>query len=193
MKPNTILPFIMLALIAPNSFANDQSTPMNTSNISAKNSQNEQESAIEIILQEHKQIREKIAKIDKILKSDIKESRSLFKELKNFLIKHEAMEQTVWYPELEKYGDLKDIISTLKKEEQNASDEIKRLDSITDDKEWTSKVKKLFKDVEHHAEDEETKLFPKVKKQLDKSQLDKIGTKIKAYENQDQNQDQVQP
>lgn len=184
MIQNALFPIIVLALMSPNTFADAHDASPKSTTLSGKNVQKEHMDAIEIILQDHNQIRSMIAQLNKSLDSNISQSRILFKELKDFLIKHETMEQKVWYPELEKFADLKDIITKLKKEEQDAGDELKKLDNITDDKEWVSKARKLNKDVEHHAKDEETILFPKVKKLLDKSSLDQIGTKLKDFKNQ---------
>jgi len=183
MNRNAFLP-IVLVLMSSSIFAdvnNANSTPSNTVSSSA---QKEHRDAIEIIIQDHNHIRKMIAQLDKNLGSNIEQSHSIFNELKDFLTKHETMEQKVWYPELEKNDKLKDIISKLKKEEQDASDEIKEIDDTKDDKKWASKVKKLTKDVGHHAKDEETKLFPKVRKTLNKSSLEELGDKLNDYRQQ---------
>jgi hemerythrin superfamily protein len=183
MKHNIFLPVIILTLISPNIFATTHNVNSNSSSITHKSSEKAHTNAIEIILHDHNHIRKMIAQLDKSLDSNIAQSRSIFEKLKDFLIKHESMEQEIWYPELEKHDTLKDIIGKLKKEEQEASDEIKKLDGITDDKEWVSKVKKLNKEVAHHANEEETKLFPKVRKILNETSLEQIGEKIKEYKN----------
>lgn len=139
--------------------------------------------AIEIILQDHKKIEQLISELEKNLNSDIKQSKIKFNELKLFLENHEKMEQKVWYVELEKNADLKAIIDELKKEEDTASNELKQIDSLPNDNEWTAKVKKIIKDVKQHANNEETKLFPKVKQTLDKSTLDDLGNKLESYKN----------
>lgn len=184
MKHNAILPIVVLSLLSPNIFADTNNANPNPA--LSKSTQKVQMDAIDIILQDHDKIREMIASIDKSLNSNITQSRSDFKELKDFLIQHETMEQKVWYPALEKHNDLQDIIAKLKKEEQEAGDELKKMDDITDDKEWASTFRQLAKDVAHHANDEETKLFPKVKKSLNKVSLDQIGEKIKDYKNQNE-------
>lgn len=142
---------------------------------------NEQTDPIQIIMSDHKYIRESFGNLDKKLNSNVSESRSMFSNLKDFLKKHEDMEQSVWYPELEKKDELKSIIADMKKEEDAASKAIKDIDDTKDDKQWVSKVKDLQKAVEHHASDEESKLFPKVKKAFDKAELAKIGEKLQKY------------
>lgn len=159
-------------------------TPQNSKSQTTANSQtknNEQNDPIQIIMSDHKYIRESFGNLDKKLNSNVSESRSMFSNLKDFLKKHEDMEQSVWYPELEKKDELKSIIADLKKEEDAAGKAIKDIDDTKDDKEWVSKVKNLQKAVEHHASDEESKLFPKVKKAFNKDELVKIGEKLQKY------------
>lgn len=179
MNRNVLLA-IILGLSSSSIFAANE-TYENPAHALKASTQQDQQNAIDIILEDHRHIRKMIAELDKMLHSNTAESRTFFKQLKAFLVLHEGMEEKTWYPELESHSDLKEIISNLIKEENDAGDAIKKLDDITDDKEWISKVKELNKNVEKHAKDEETKLIPKVRKILDKSSLDAIGSKMDAY------------
>jgi hemerythrin-like domain-containing protein len=49
------------------------------------------------------------------------------------------------------------------------------LDMEIDDESFDAKVKVLQEDVEHHVEEEETELFPKVEKLFDDEALEAIG------------------
>jgi hemerythrin superfamily protein len=178
----TVLLAICLAAFTPlNAIAADN-VEKNNSNVHA--TQKQHTNAIEIILDDHKKVKSTIANLEKNLHSNVAKARDIFKELKTLLENHEAMEEKTWYPELEKNDDLKNIISKLKEEEETAGKEIKEIDGITDDKEWVAKVQKLIKDVKAHAHDEETKLFPKVKKEFDKAKLNEIGEKMQEFKNE---------
>lgn len=144
-------------------------------------SQQQQNDPIQIIMQDHSKIRQMLSNMNENQGSNAEQGRKKFKELKDFLTKHETMEQKVWYPELEKHKDLKDIISKLKKEEKDASSELNKLSSVKNDQEWVKGFQKLKSDVESHAEDEETNLFPKVKQSVDQQTLNKIATKMMEY------------
>lgn len=200
MTRKIVLPIIVLSLMSPTVFANknthqhganhQHSGMSNNKNegsqygieMSKNTAQGQHMDAISIIMQDHAHIRDMIARLDKILDSNNAESRAKFKELKDFLVKHETMEQKVWYPALEKkHVDLKDIIAQLKKEEQDAGNALKKIDGIKDNQEWTAQVKKLMKDVDHHANQEETQLFPKVKSMVDAATLNAIGAKLNNY------------
>ena len=181
MKCKVLLPIIVLSLMSSNTIAHSDTSNPPSATVPSNATEKQQMGAIEVILQDHAHIRSMMARLDKSLDTNIDESRATYKQLKDFLVKHETMEQKVFYPELEKNADLKSIISDLKKEEDAAADAIKKIDGIKDNKEWVSKVKELNKAVAEHAGDEESKLFPKVRQTLDKAKLDEIGNKLKEY------------
>jgi hemerythrin-like domain-containing protein len=174
-----LLPIICLSLASPALLA---AAPNSTTETTVKSMHTDEHlDAIASILMDHQHIRQMIAELDRSLDSNIEKSRATFKDLKDFLVKHETMEQKLWYPELEKDASLKDIVANLKKEEEDASKEISKIDGIKDDKEWVASVKKLTKAVEHHAKEEETKLFPKARQVVSKESLNEIGAKFQEY------------
>lgn len=195
MYRSALLTFTLLALASPNLLAQTTtttttSTPSNAATNPAMtspqgaNAQTQSMSAIDIILQDHAQIKQMITQLNTTLDSDVATSRTNFVQLKNFLINHETMEQTVWYPALAQYKDLKDVISKLTQEEQDVGTALSNLDSVTDDKQWVEQVKKIEQSVAQHAKDEETMLFPKVKKELNDNMLKDIGSQLQNYKTQ---------
>lgn len=101
------------------------------------------------------------------------------------LLRHEKMEQTLWYPVLEKFNVkyVNKIIEHLISEEKDAKKLIQEITNLKSDREWKSKFTTLNTDVEHHATEEETKLFPTVAKLLPKDILEEIGKKMVDYVN----------
>lgn len=187
MKHKIMLPIIALSLISASTLSaaatnSDNVKPTANAAVSAPQTENDS-NPIEIILKDHQHIRQVIAELNKQTSSNIDKSKEMFKSLKDFLVKHETMEQKLWYPELEKKENLKPIIAALIKEEEAAGALIKKVEDSKDAKEWESNFKTLAKAVEHHATEEETKLFPKVKQEVDKSTLNAIGAKLKEYHN----------
>lgn len=170
-----------MVLSYSNLYAKTLNIDEKSSPVQSSAAQKEHVDAIEIILKDHEHIKKMLTELEKSLSSDISQSRSIYKELKSFIEKHETMEQELWYPELVKQVDLKEMIAKLKNEEETVIAELNNLEDITDDKQWISKVKKLIKDVTQHLKNEESNLFPKVKKKTDKSSLDQIADKFKAY------------
>jgi hemerythrin superfamily protein len=138
--------------------------------------------AIQLLIQEHNKVRTTLKEI--VGSSDFDKKKELFKSLRYDLIRHEKMEQTVWYPHFQNSDKLDDTVKHLIKEEKEAHQEIQDISHTFSDDEWESKFKKFKDDVEHHASEEEDKLFPQVKKILSDEELEKIGKEMMAFEHQ---------
>lgn len=136
--------------------------------------------AIDFLIKEHHKVRTLLADLND--PSHKKETKiHLFETIKNELIRHEEMEQTVWYPKLSSNKELLEEIKHLLHEEKDASKLIDHLTKIMNSSEWEEELIKLQKDVEHHAKEEEKELFPKVKKFLDETELTRIGEAMREF------------
>lgn len=136
--------------------------------------------AIDFLLKEHEHVRKTLAQIDEPSHSTATK-RKMFKSLGDELIRHEAMEHQIWYPCLKNDKKIKDEIKQLVAEENLAEKAIKQLENTKMEQEWENKFSKLKKDVEAHASEEETKLFPEVIKVLTEAELEKIGIKMYQF------------
>jgi len=136
--------------------------------------------AIKFLLKEHNKVRRIFKDINKKSRRDLTK-RKIFKELCHDLIVHETMEQKKWYPTLKKNKDLKDTIKHLLSEEKKAAKTIKTFKNIKSPEEWNKKFFEFKNDVEHHASEEEEKLFPKVKKLFDEAELKKLGKEMYQF------------
>jgi len=137
--------------------------------------------AIAYLKSQHQQFRKTLAQITKTTDKKLK-----LKKFHNFteeLVRHEEMEQKIWYPVLKKNKDLRDIISHLLSEEKSAAKVIKSFKKVEFGLIWRLKFMKFKLDVDHHANEEETELFPKVRKFLTKTELNKLSIKMKRYMN----------
>ena len=129
--------------------------------------------AIKMLKQQHREV-EKLFKQFEAAKS-AKPRRETFNEIADALALHAAIEERHFYPSVKKQ-QTEDIL--LESVEEHL--EIKRaiadlLELETDDDSFDAKVKVLQEDVEHHVEEEETELFPKVEKLFDEEELEAIG------------------
>ena len=137
--------------------------------------------AIQFLINDHNKARSMFADIAEGSHRE-QTKKKLFDELCHTLIIHETMEQTVWYPFLNKQDtNLKEIITHLIGEEEQASKEIKKVLHMDFTSDWQEKFLEIKKSVEHHANEEETKLFPSVEKILDQSTLERLGKEMYAF------------
>lgn len=133
--------------------------------------------AINFLIKEHNEVRTTLADIAN--KTPFDSQKKAFELLAEDLIRHENMEHEVWYPHFVK--DLPEEVKHLLKEEKTAENAINKLRGLKTETSWNDHFKSFKQDVEHHAQEEEQKLFPAVEKILSKSKLDEIGVTMSRY------------
>ncbi|MDP3268270.1 MAG: hemerythrin domain-containing protein [Legionella sp.] len=138
--------------------------------------------AIDFLINEHNKVRTLFADInDSSHKLETK--KKIFDTIQDELIRHEEMEQSVWYPQLKSDKRLYDTVKHLISEEKDAKKLMERLSKIKQSEEWENEVKKLQEDVEHHAREEEKELFPAVSKIMEEAELLRIGKEMRVFKN----------
>ena len=129
--------------------------------------------AVKMLKQQHREV-EKLFKKFEGAKSSAPR-RKAFEEIADALAVHAAIEERHFYPGVKK-RQTEDLL--LESVEEHL--EIKRviadlLHAEPQDDTFDAKVKVLQEDVEHHVEEEEKELFPKVEKLIDEEELEAIG------------------
>src|ERR1700740_1105 len=105
--------------------------------------------------------------------------RDLFQQLVSELVRHEVAEEEILRP-----GSKLDagtaIANARRKEESQAEQLLKEMEKLEpDSSEFSAKLAKLRREVERHAEAEETKEFPRGARKESRERLRKMG---RAYE-----------
>jgi hemerythrin superfamily protein len=104
------------------------------------------------------------------------EAQKLWDQLRDLLTLHEQLEETHFYPRLKEEPAAEDLILE-GYQEHHVMDVL--IEEITrckpSDEEWQPKIKVLQENTEHHIEEEEGQLFPKVRKIWDKARREEIG------------------
>jgi hemerythrin superfamily protein len=129
--------------------------------------------AIKMLKQQHREV-EKLFKQLEAAKSAGPRTKAFY-EIADALAVHATIEERHFYPGV-KETQTEDIL--LESVEEHL--EIKRviadlLDMDADEDEFMAKVKVLQEDIEHHVEEEEGELFPKVEKLFDDEALESLG------------------
>ena len=99
---------------------------------------------------------------------------------------HTTIEEQVFYPSVSEAGDeLRELVSE-GMEEHHVVDvlaaEIKALAPEVES--WAAKMTVLIENVEHHAEEEETEMFPQVSKAMDSATLEELGQRLETMKSQ---------
>lgn len=139
--------------------------------------------AIEFLLKEHNKVEKQLIEIcDKSHREKTK--KKMFDALSQDLIRHEIMEEKLWYPHFKNNEKIDDTIKHLMSQEHFAEVAIKKIEKVKTESEWNKKFLKFKKNVMHHASEEELKLFPTVEKILTEEELLKIGKEMQKFKNE---------
>ena len=138
--------------------------------------------AIDLLKSQHREVEALFAKIEKAKNADAKED--LFTQIADKLAVHAAIEEHHFYPAV-KAKRTEDILLEALEEHLSIKRVIADLLEIEpDDETFDAKVKVLKEQVEHHVEEEESDLFPKVKKLLSREELDAVAQEMAAEQSQ---------
>ena len=142
---------------------------------------------VDVLIMDHKYLKEGI----KILKSDDADPRTKLKHAKTFLDaleKHSDAEKRAVYAPLIKVQDLKKDILEGQVEHGIADAKVRMLSvrltglrTLTDELEAELKV--LAELIEHHIDEEEEEMFPKIRRDLDKTILNEMGFQFMKIRN----------
>ena len=138
--------------------------------------------ALELLEEDHEKVKELF---DQAEEADEKQQRQIFQRIKTELETHTHIEETVFYPAMEKHQELKKMVSEALKEHGQVKKLLREMDSGLAGDDFESKLKDLMEAVEHHAEDEEEgKMFPKIREILSTQDLEQLGQKLEAAKGQ---------
>jgi hemerythrin superfamily protein len=136
--------------------------------------------ALELLKEDHQRVKRLLEQGQQT--EDKKQQRQIFKEIKTELDTHARIEETIFYPAMEEYEELKDMVLESLEEHKQMKTVLRELAKLSPSSErFKPKFKVLKDNVEHHAEEEEEgKMFPKVRKVVDRAQLEELGQEIEA-------------
>ena len=131
---------------------------------------------LEFLKDEHDEAKSMFSKLEKARGA---EAQRLWDRLRSMLTLHEEMEETHLYPSLKEEPPTEDLILESYQEHHVMDVLIGEISELEpSDEEWAPKIKVLQENTEHHIEEEEGELFPKVRKIWDKARREEIGQRM---------------
>ena len=136
--------------------------------------------ALELLQQDHHTVKELFEQAEGT--EDEKQKKEIFKQIKKELETHTRIEETVFYPAMQEYEELKDMVLESLEEHKQVKTLLREMEDLASKSEkFEPKLKVLQENVEHHAEEEEEgKMFPKIRELIDETKLEKLGEKLEA-------------
>ena len=143
--------------------------------------------AFTLLKTDHKTVAGIREKIDGTTERALKTREELFTQLKTELDIHARIEETIFYPALEKADETRDITLEAFEEHRLVKQLLGELETMAkDSEERTTKFTVLKENVEHHVEEEEGEMFPKAKKVLGESDAETLGERMEAAKTEQQ-------
>jgi hemerythrin superfamily protein len=135
--------------------------------------------ALEILKQDHQKVKQLFQEARHA--TDQNKRKDLFDKIDTELEIHAHIEETVFYPALEEHEELKDMVAEALEEHQDAKTLLEELEELgPENHDFGSKLQELMESVEHHVQEEEGEMFPKVREVFDEGQLEQIGKELES-------------
>jgi hemerythrin superfamily protein len=138
--------------------------------------------ALELLKQDHAKVKKLFEEAED---ADEKDQKAIFTQIKTELEIHARIEESVFYPAMDRYNELKDMVRESLQEHNQMKTLLTEMADLSDSEDFQDKLEELIDNVEHHAEDEEeSKMFPKVRELVSAAELDKLGAQLQAAKGQ---------
>ena len=136
--------------------------------------------ALELLKQDHQKVKQLFEQTDRT--EDEKQRKQLFNEIKTELDTHARIEEAVFYPAMKKHEELEDMVAESLKEHKQLKTMLRQMAKMAPtSSKFHEKLTQLMETVQHHAEqEEEGKMFPKVRKIVDRATLEDLGKELES-------------
>lgn len=134
--------------------------------------------AISMLTDDHKKVKKLFKDFDKLKeKGDAADKEALVEQICAELTVHAEIEEEIFYPAAREAINDDDMMNEAEVEHASAKDLIEQLQAMdSSDPTYDAKVTVLGEYINHHVQEEETEMFPKVKKA--KIDLDALGEEL---------------
>jgi hemerythrin superfamily protein len=138
--------------------------------------------ALELLTADHNRVRGLFTRFQAAEGENDAQAARLAAKIFEELEIHTKIEEEIFYPAMTKLNDEIHELVTEGIEEHHVVDslmaEIKGL--RPSEEEWAAKMKVLIENVEHHAEEEEQEMFPKIRQATDSDARAELGQRLEA-------------
>ena len=135
--------------------------------------------ALELLRQDHQKVKTLFEQAEEADETQLQE---ICQQIKSELETHARIEEMVFYPAMEKFPELKEMVQDSRAEHEEIKALLAEIDDVgADGEELEAKLEELMETVEHHAEDEEEgEMFPKIIEIVDRQELERLGNQLQA-------------
>lgn len=133
--------------------------------------------ALEFLKEDHQKVKRLFKQIAETV--DPSKRQELFDQIDTELEIHAHIEETVFYPALENYDQLIDMVAEARDEHQTVKALLEELEELgVESGKFVEELTVLMESVEHHVEEEEDEMFPAVRDILDAPTLEDLAKQL---------------
>ena len=141
-----------------------------------------QQDVVELLSADHREFDRIFRELEQLLgrtgEEVLRRKRELVDEVTIGLVKHSVAEETQVYPQVEKKID-KEQAEHSKHEHAEAEETMKRLERMDpDDAQFDTEMATLIREIRHHVEHEESRMFTELRASLSSDELVEMAAKV---------------
>lgn len=146
--------------------------------MAARQASDESLDAVTLLEHDHQEVRSLFREFEKAQKPEFKSE--LARHIGEILSVHARAEEQQFYPAVKSIPGLTDMVLEGLEEHRQVKELIAELDGMKpSDATFEPKMKVLMEDVDHHVDEEEKTMFPKVRQALGKAELQDLGQSMR--------------
>jgi hemerythrin superfamily protein len=136
--------------------------------------------ALKLLESQHREVEDLFEEFESAGEGAKRTKERVFRQIADALAIHTEIEEKIFYPEVkEASSEIEDLLRESVEEHLAAKRIVADLMAIdAGDQQFDAKVQVLKENVEHHVEEEESELFPKVKKACEEETLEDMGNRM---------------
>jgi hemerythrin superfamily protein len=138
--------------------------------------------AIKLLKDDHKTVEALFKRFEQTGSKAYKGKRQIADRVIKELSIHAFIEEQELYPAMEKLGgEWQELVEEAHVEHEEAKEALRALIGLSgDDPMLDAKMSALIGGVRHHVKEEEEEMFPKLRKEIARADLDELGDRLKA-------------
>lgn len=139
--------------------------------------------AIKLLIADHNEVR---GLFDQFRQAEDAEDMDRMKELQKKIFSeletHTRIEEDIFYPAVREADEeeLGALVAEGLQEHHVVNVLMREIEDVSGEETFIAKMKVLMENVEHHAEEEETDMFPDVRERMGEPRLEELGAELEA-------------
>jgi hemerythrin-like domain-containing protein len=145
----------------------------------------DQRDVIEVLEHDHWEVEEMFAELERLRGATSDEDKERRKDLADQvtieLVRHSVAEEVLVYPMVaDKVSE--EEVEHAREEHAEAEETLARLEKLdADDPGFDDELATLMREIRHHIEDEEDRMFADMRRTLDPDELRRLGSRVEAF------------